>query len=293
MGLGTISHSISSRFATFAAFALCVVMPTALSASTIDRPFFRAGPVVVVFSGADFIENDGEAPIVHDFVLLDGVASGSEGNDLIATDGVPVNFPFDPISDGTSGGWPFEIQNPTSGGQYNNNPSFQMLDENDSYTAFGLDSSTDIDLLGNQVRFAWFFVASNAPFDIFAQAGNLKAVGDFTGLDLSNITYRLVVRTPASTSIGQRSQNPSVGGQGVVIGNGSQLWTLADLDGAPQKVFDGGRRTARTNGTLAQQAAGFASVYNLRGAGVNGNNYDLSMGTGVLSADVIYTIYAP
>jgi hypothetical protein len=290
MGLGKIRQKFVTRLA---AFALCLTVPSTLAASTIDRPFFRAGPVVVVFSGADFIENDGEAPIVHDFVLLDGVASGSEGNDLIATDGVPVNYPFDPISDGTSGGWPFEIRNPTSGGQYVNNPSFQMLDENDSYTAFGLDSSTDIDLLGNQVRFAWFFVASNAPFDIFAQAGNLKAEGDFTGLDLSNISYRLVVRTPASPSIGQRSQNPSVGGQGVVIGNTSQLWTLADLDGAPQKVFDGGRRTARTNGTLAQQAAGFASVYNLRGAGVNGSNYDFSMGTGVLSADVIYTIYAP
>ena len=272
--------------------AICLMVSNT-SASTIDRPFFRAGPVVVVFSGGDFIENDGEAPLVHDFVLLDGVGSGSEGNDLIATDGVPVNFPFDPISDGTSGGWPFEIINPTSGGQYNNNPSFQMLDENDSYTAFGLDQTTDIDLLGNQVRFAWFFVASNAPFDIFAQASNLQAEGDFTGLDFSNIRYRLLVRTPASSSIGLRSQNPSFGGQGVVIGNGSQLWTLDDLDGAPQKVFDGGRRTARASGTLAQQAAGFASVYNLRGASVNGNNYDLSMGTGVLSADVTYTIYAP
>ncbi len=277
----------------FVTIIFMVLLASRVAAATIDRPFFRAGPVIIVFSGADFIENSGEAPIVHDFILLDGVASGSEGNDLIAADGVPVNFPFDPISDGTSGGWPFEIINPTFGGQYNNNPSFQMLDQNDSYTQFGLDETTDIDLLGNQVRFAWFFVASNAPFDIFAQAANLKAEGDFSGLDLSNITYQLLVRSPASSSIGQRSQNPSVGGQGVVIGNNSQLWTLEDLNGAPQKVFDGGRKTARTNGTLAQQAAGFASVYNLRGAGINGNNYDLSMGTGILSADVIYTIYAP
>ena len=54
------------------------------SASVIDRPFFRANALVIIFSGGDFVENDGEAPLVHDFVLLDNVASGTEGNDLIA-----------------------------------------------------------------------------------------------------------------------------------------------------------------------------------------------------------------
>lgn len=260
-------------------------------AAATDRPYFRAGPVVIIFGGSDFFENDFEAPVVSDFYLLDDVASGAQGNDIIAGDVFTVNFPFDPIH-GEDAGWPFQITGQTFGGTYTSNPSFQVLDENDSYSAFGLDDDTNIDLLGNQVRFAWFFVTSNAPFDIFAQTNNLIATGDFTGLDFSNIGYRLVVRAPASTSIGQDAQDPSLGGGGIVLGN-SNAHTLGDMAGGPTKVFDGGRKTARASGTIASQAAGFASVYRLLGAGINGNNYDLSMGTGNLSADVIYTIYAP
>ena len=262
-------------------------------ASVTDRPFFRVGSVVIVWSADDFIEENWEAPIAHDFVLLDNVASGSAGNDIIAGDGVAVNFPFDPISNGDSGGWAFEITGQTFGGAYNNDPSFQMLDANDSYTAFGLDGDTDIDLLGNQARFAWFFVTSNAPFDVFAEANNLSASGDFTGLGFESITYDFRHFSPASSSIGQRSQNPAIGGSGVVIGRNGQGSTLSDLSSGPVKVFDGGRKTARVAGTIAQQAVGFASIYRLSGAPINGANYDFSMGVGKLSADVIYTIYAP
>lgn len=279
------------NFVSMAALGLLAFGAAFASADVVDRPFLRAGSVVIVFSGSDFIENNWEAPIVHDFVLLDNVPSGQAGNDIIAGDGVAVNFPFDPVSNGDSGGWPFQISGQTSGGAYTNNPSFQMLDANDSYSAFGMDQDTDIDLLGNQARFAWFFVTSNSAFDIYAEANNLTGNGDFAGLDYDNITYQLIVRSPASASIGQRSQNPAIGGSGIVIGNGGD--TLDDLTGAPVKVFDGGRRTAASRGTIAQQAVGFASIYRLRGASVNGSNYDLSMGTGILTADVIYTIYAP
>ncbi|WP_371397052.1 hypothetical protein [Fretibacter rubidus] len=273
-----------------AAAALALCAGTAFAA-TVDHPYFRAGPVVIVFGGSDFQEQDFEAPIVGDFLLLDNVSSGTAANDIITGDVYAVNFPFDPIH-GSEAGWPFEITGQTFGGTYTSNPSFQVLDENDSYSAFGLDDDTDIDLLGNQQRFAWFFVASNAAFDIFAQSNNLVATGDFSGLDYDNIRYRLIVRSPASASIGQASQNPIPGGAGIVLGN-SFNDTLDDLSGGPVKVFDGGRKTARIPGTIAQQAVGFASVYNLRGASINGNNYDFSMGVGNLSADVIYTIYAP
>lgn len=274
----------------------CAVVPILLAsanAAVIDRPFFRANAVVIVFSGGDFVENNGEAPLVHDFVLLDGVTSGAEGNDLIAQDGVPVNFPFDPISDGTSGGWPFQITGQTSGGVYGNNPSFQVLDANDSYTAFGLDNSTDIDLLGTQVRFAFFFVTSNTAFDIYAEASNLVTRGDFTGLGFDNIGYQLFEVSPASASIGQSSQLASVGGNGIVIGSNATGFTLSDISAGQTKVYDGGRRTARVPGSIAQQATGFASLYRLRGSPITGNNYDFSMGTGILSADVTYTIFAP
>lgn len=262
-------------------------------ASVIDRPFFRANALVIIFSGGDFIENNGEAPLVHDFVLLDNVASGTAGNDLIAQDGVPVNFPFNPISDGTSGGWPFQISGQTFGGAYNNNPTFQLLDANDSYSAFGIDNSTDIDLLGSNVRFAWFFVSSNTAFDIYAEASNLVRSGDFSSLDFENIGYQLLEFSPASATIGQNSQLASVGGNGIVVGNNATGFTLDDLSAGQTKVYDGGRRTARVPGSIAQQATGFASVYRLRGSPITGTNYDFSLGTGILSADVTYTVFAP
>jgi len=275
-----------------AGFILAVVLGQA-RAATIDKPFFRANALVIIFSGGDFVENNGEAPLVHDFVLLDNVASGTAGNDLIAQDGVPVNFPFDPISDGTTAGWPFQITGQTFGGTYDNNPSFQVLDANDSYTAFGIDNSTDVDLLGTQVRFAWFFVASNTAFDIYAESSNLVTSGDFSALNLNNIGYQLLEFSPASASIGQNSQLASVGGSGIIVGNNATGFTLDDLSSGQTKVYDGGRRTARIPGSIAQQATGFASVYRLRGSPITGANYDFSLGTGILSADVTYTVFAP
>jgi len=197
-----------------------------------------------------------------------------------------VNFPFDPISDGTTAGWPFQITGQTFGGEFNNNPSFQVLDSNDSYTAFGLNNNTDIDLLGTQVRFAFFFVASNTAFDIYAESSNLVTSGDFTDLGFDNIGYQLFELSPASATIGQNSQLASVGGSGIILGNNATGFSLSDLSGGKTKVYDGGRRTAREPGTIAQQATGFASLYRLRGSPITGANYDFSLGTGILSADV-------
>jgi len=42
-----------------------------------------------------------------------------------------------------------------------------------------------------------------------------------------------------------------------------------------------------------EHAVSFQSRYNLRASTITGNNYDLSMGTGTLSAEVVYTVYAP
>jgi len=291
-GVGMSAYQKYIRILSLCALSSAAILSPA-SASVIDNPYFNAGPLVIVWSGSDFYEENWDAPVAHDFVLLENVPSGTAGSDIIAGDGVAVNFPFDPISNGDSGGWPFEVTGQTFGGAYTNDPSFQMLDANDSYTAFGLDQDTDIDLLGSHARFAWFFVTSNAAFDIFAEVNNLSATGDFAGLGFENIAYDLRHFSPASPSIGGQSQDPSIGGAGVVIGDIGQNSTLDDLAPGPIKVFDGGRRTARATGSIAQQAVGFASIYRLRGAPITGANYDFSMGVGKLSADVIYTIYAP
>ena len=168
-----------------------------------------------------------------------------------------------------------------------------MCIRDSSYTAFGIDNSTDIDLLGTNFRFAFFFVASNTAFDIYAEASNLVRSGDFSALDFGNIGYQLVELSPASPTIGQNSQLASVGGNGIILGNNATGFTLDDISSGKTKVYDGGRRTARLPGSIAQQATGFASVYRLRGSPITGTNYDFSLGTGILSADVTYTIFAP
>jgi len=78
-----------------------------------------------------------------------------------------------------------------------------------------------------------------------------------------------------------------------VLGQNGTLFTLNDLASGPTKVFDGGQRTARTDGSIMQQAVSFQSRYNLRGAGITGNNYDFSMGVGAVSAEITYTVYTP
>jgi len=268
-------------------------------ASVVDRPYFKASSIVIVFGADDFEENGGVAPVVYDFYLLDNLGSGVAGNDIIGVDGRTINYNtgrYNPIQSGDGSGWEFQVNDATFGGTFNSSAPHQTLDANDSYTAFGLDDDTDIDLLGGGQRASRFFVASNTAFDVYGQASDFKATGDFAGLDYSNIRYRLryqVTGGGGANRWGQRAQDPAIGGSGVVLGQNGTLWTLDDLAAGPTKVFDGGQRTARTNGSIMQQAIGFQSRYNLRGAGITGNNYDFSMGVGAVSAEITYTIYTP
>ena len=285
--------AVSALALAVAAFA----MPA--KASVIDRPYFKASSIVIVFGADDFEENGGVAPIVYDFVLLDNLASGVAGNDIIGVDGRTINYNtgrYNPIQSGDASGWEFQVNNATFGGAFTSSAPHQTLDANDSYTAFGLDDDTDMDLLGGGNRASRFYVASNAAFDIYGQASDFQATGDFAGLDYTNIRYRLRYNVSGGGGVnrwGQRAQDPAVGGAGVVLGQNGTLWTLDDMASDPVKVFDGGRRTARADGSIMQQAVGFQSRYNLRGAGITGNNYDFSMGVGAVSAEITYTVYTP
>jgi hypothetical protein len=262
-------------------------------AGTVDRPFFRASSVVVVVGASDFSENGGTAPVAVDFNLLTS-ASGTAANDLIADDGYATNFntgAFHPIAGGAESGYEFDILNPTSGGAFISAGPHQLLDANDAYTEFGLDDTTDIDL-ANGNRASRFLVASNTAFDIYAHASDLTATGDFSALDYSNIRYRLRLQVSGGSGVwrwGQRAQSPATGGSGII----NSVNDLNDMAGGPVKVFDGGRKTAQSRGTLLQHAVSFQSRYRLQGAGGLINNYDLSMGTGELAATVTYTVYTP
>ena len=263
------------------------------AAATLDRPYFRARSVVIVIGASDFSENGGNAPVALDFNLLDDTTPGTPAADIIGDDGVTFNYnsnQFNAISDGSESGYEYNILNPTFGGAFTSVGPHQTLDANDSYSAFGLDDTTDIELVRENRR-SQFLVASNAPFDIYAEASDIVATGDFSSLGYNNIGYRLRLRVRGGTGTwrwGRRAQNPAPGA-GIVGG----INHLGHLTSGPTKVFEGIRKTARARGTLLQHAVGFQSIYNLRGANAILNNYDFSMGTGEIGATVTYTIYTP
>ena len=253
-------------------------------ASIIDHPFFRVLGVVIVW-GTDTAT--GTLPIASDFVLMNS-ASGSAGNDLIAADGRAVitgtlNGAPAAGADGTL----MSVANPASGGVFADNGTSGYLDAADTLTAFGLNANTDVQLDANGVKHS-FYVASNTAFDIYAQASNLNKTGGFSTLGLANIGYSLAITTSGNDGLafGGNAQDPSTGGTGVV-GTVNDLGDMA----AATKVFDGGQRTAASVGAIAGQSVRFDATYTLNDG--SGGAYDLSMGAGLIEADVTYTVYVP
>lgn len=279
-----------------------LVGATALSgvatASVIDRPFFNAQATVVVFGASGFNEEGGVAPVVFDFLTLEAGVSGQAAPDLIELDGRPINFnsgAFNAIFSEEAGGNEFQINDAVSGGEFNSTGPNQILNATDSYNAFTLDDVTDVDLLNGGARASRFFIASNSAFDIYAHADNLDTAGTFDALDLSNIRFRLryqVVGGGGAARWGVRAQDPAVGGTGIVLPQTRNI-RLDAISSGPTKVFDGGRKTAAEPGSILQQSVGFQALYNLIGSGINANNYDFSLGSGSIAADVTYTVYVP
>jgi hypothetical protein len=257
-------------------------------ASIIDHPFFRVLGVVIVW-GTDTAT--GTKAIASDFVLMTG-ASNSAGTDLIAANGRAVitgSLSGAPASE--AAGSMMSIKDPTSGGVLTDNGTSGYLDAADVMTAFELDNNTDVDLSTSQVQHS-FYVASNTAFDIQAVASNFNVTGDFgigpTALTLADIGYSLAVNAAGATdgaiTWGAAAQDPSTGGTGVI----AAIDSLDDIS-TSQYVFDGGQKTASTTGTIASQSVRFDATYTLGAAA----GYDLSMGAGVIEADVTYTVFVP
>jgi len=290
MGLG-YKYSLALFALLCAGFGLVSLYA---NASILDRPFIRASSLVIVFGGSDFKENGGVGPVAVDFYLLDNVTSGQAGNDLIAADGVTTEFAFPNIFAPTSDGSErtnelLRIENQISGGVLTNVADFNVLDENDSLTEFGLGSLTDIDM-ATFFRITRFYVASNTAFDIYAQASNLQTTGDFNSLGYQDIRYILFMQTSVggTNGFGSAAQNPAIGGLGSI----GAINDLGDMSAGPTRVFDGGRRTARIRGTILEQAVSFVPIYFIVN-GDPGNTYDLSAGIGSIGANITYTIYSP
>jgi hypothetical protein len=254
----------------------------ASQASIVDHPFFRVLGVVIVW-GDD--ATGGNAPIASDFVLMNG-GTGTEGNDLIAGDvhavvtgtlaaipAISTEASLMGITGATSGG---VLTDATGAGN-------GFLDAGDSLTAFGLDATTDIEVSTNSVTHS-FYVASNTAFDIKAvTALDAASTGDLAGLGLAGIGYDLAVTVSGDNGLafGGNAQDPSAGGTGPVTAT-----NLNAING--NFVFDGGQRTALSAGAIAGQSVRFDATYTLAGGA-----YDLSQGTGLIAADVTYTIFVP
>jgi len=273
------------------------LMPMTAAASFIDRPFFRALPLVVVIAATEDEANGGVAPVAVDFNLLTPASSGFAAPDLIGVDGFVFNSNsgFDPGHNTSGGATRLELDNETSGGRFRNpgGGDIDFLEASDSLTAFGLDETTDINM--RQARnVSRFLVVSNAAFDVYAQASNLTRTGDFTALNYENIGFRARLNRSGGSGLGRwgdAAQNPAIGGDGI----DTDLDDLGDLSAGPTKLFDGGRRTARFPGSLLEQAVSFNIRYALSQTpdASNLNSYDFSLGTGTIGADVTYTVYTP
>ena len=297
--LGYSFGSPSIRAAATAAVLLTGVslIPAAPASAAADRPFFRVLPLVVVIAATENETNGGVAPVAVDFNLLTPASSGSAAPDLIGIDGFVfnANSGFDAAHDMTGGASRLTVEDETSGGNFGNpgGGDIDYLDVTDSLSAFGLDETTDITTRRAR-NVSRFLVVSNTAFDIYAEASNLTRTGDFAALNYDNIGFRSRLNRSGGSGTGRwgdAAQNPAVGGSGLNAG----LEDLADLSAGPTKIFDGGRRTARTQGSLLEQAVSFNIRYalSLSPDGSDTNSYDFSMGTGTIGADVTYTVYTP
>jgi len=267
------------------------------SASVIDRPFFRALPLVVVIAATEDEANGGVAPVAVDFNLLTPDTSGAAAHDLIGIDGFVfnANSGFDPGHNANGGASRLDINDETFGGSFGNpgGGDIDFLEPTDTLSAFGLDETTDINVRASR-NVSRFLIVSNTAFDIYAEANNLTSTGDLSALNYENIGFRARLNRSGGSGTGRwgdAAQNPAIGGSGL----DSNLNDLGDLSAGPTKIFDGGRRTARFQGSLLEQAVSFNIRYalSLTPDAADDNAYDFSMGTGTLGADVTYTVYTP
>ena len=291
--------SLTIRPAVTAAVLLAGIslIPMSASSAAGDRPFFRVLPLVVVIAATEDETNGGIAPVAVDFNLLTPASSGSAAPDLIGIDGFVfnANSGFDAGHDMSGGASRLEVNDETSGGNFGNpgGGDIDYLEATDSLSAFGLDDTTDITTRRAR-NVSRFLVVSNTAFDIYAEASNLTRTGDFVALNYENIGFRTLLNSSGGSGAGRwgdAAQNPTSGGSGL----NRALDDLSDLSAGPTKIFDGGRRTARSPGSLLEQAVSFNIRYalSLTPDAQNINSYDFSMGTGTIGADVTYTVYTP
>ena len=178
----------------------------------------------------------------------------------------------------------FNIINAVSGGAFSDNGD-GFLDASDNFSAFTLNSNTDIRLegTGRQYSHSFFITSRRTRFSLRALASINNASGDFaTTVQLGDIKL-----TPSFTQNGndggfQFGRDASIRDVQIVDG----IDDLGDLTGVPTQIINFGRfrGVGRRSGSLEDQSLRLDFLYQLP-------NYDLSMGTGSLDIDVAFNLF--
>ncbi|MCR9270132.1 MAG: hypothetical protein NXH72_09115 [Hyphomonadaceae bacterium] len=258
-----------------AALAASTAAVAPANASIIDRPHFKVLGVVIVWSADDAT---GTTPIATDFVIDDQTGSGD--TDLIGgtnVDGRTVvtgSLTATADASSTAGlGSVLSIDDSLA-----NNIATVNTDTAASFAAFDVSDAT---LTGAAMTYeSSFYVASNTAFNIDGVATQTAASGDFAMTDIGYNMGVTVTGTDGSLTFGGNAQDPQ--------GTFGSFSDLSLVDGSTP-VYEGGRRTAASAGSIVDQSVRFDATYTLGAGGV----YDLSQGAGEIQADVVYTVYVP
>ena len=282
--MGPVRHNTLARTIGLAFVTLMLAGSFAASAQMVSNQRFEARGVVIAWAA----DASGNAPIVSDFVVDTGTGTSaiSSGDiDQISTDvHTVVTGSLNPVA-GINNASPFRVTNIPGGRIDIDSQPNGVLDAADTFDAFQLRAGSNVNTNRAEI-FSSFYVASNTAFSIDAEAIPLGA----TTPDAFN-RMRLQLRVTESgndgLAFGSAAQFPHTGNTREA-GSRSNSRRLSQLEGNPITVFQGDRRTARINGTIAEQSVRFDARYRY-----NSGSYDLSEGIIDAEAEVTYTIYVP
>lgn len=277
------------RRALFTALASAWLLNSPAQAELVDRPHFKLDGLVIVW-GAD---GAGGTPVVSDMVIDSGTGSSAATSgdvDLITNDvHTVVTGSLVPTQDGlasATGGMPFLLTNTGRGTFSTDTNGDGIVSGADAFTSFGLQNITDarVDAVRQSSS---FYVASNVPFAIDAQAFTPSTFTEFILLQITRLQLSMTQSGDDGLAFGSRAQLPHTGGPTSGFAPSLRLWDLR----IPRNVFTGNQRTAAQPGSIADQSVRFDAEYSIRAANLTG--YDLSLGTFDFQVEVVYTVYVP
>jgi len=254
-----------------------------------DRPYFKIEGVVIVWAA----DPGSNAPVVADFILDTGFgtsAATSGDVDLIATDThTVVTGTLSPTQDsfsGATGGIPFVLTNTGSGDINTDTNGDQIVSALDSFQPFELNTGSDARVDATK-QYSSFYVASNVPFAIDAQAFTPTTFTEFILLLITRVELGVTTSGDDGLSFGSQAQAPHSGGGQSGFATSQRLWDLR----TSRNMFTGNQRTALNLGSIADQSVRFDAEYSIAANNLNG--YDLSLGTFDFEVEIVYTVYVP